>query len=57
MPGHKKGPVPVLRIFGITEKEHSVCMHVHGFTPYFFVPAAPNFDPQHCGIFRVSVLT
>ncbi|CAD5114717.1 DgyrCDS3760 [Dimorphilus gyrociliatus] len=55
MPGSKIGPVPIVRIFGITDDENSVCMHVHGFAPYFFVPAIDNFDPMHCNTFRQSL--
>ncbi|XP_065184381.1 DNA polymerase delta catalytic subunit-like [Sycon ciliatum] len=41
MPGALNGPVPVVRMFGVTMDGHSVCAHVHGFAPYFYVPAPP----------------
>ena len=45
MPGSSEGPVPILRIFGVTDGGHSVCLHVHGFTPYFYVLAPPGKSP------------
>uniref|UniRef100_A0A7N6FDQ1 DNA polymerase n=1 Tax=Anabas testudineus TaxID=64144 RepID=A0A7N6FDQ1_ANATE len=39
MPGQLQGKVPIIRMFGVTDSGNSVCCHVHGFAPYFFVPA------------------
>ena len=52
MPGAQRGPVPILRMFGVTNAGHSVCAHIHGFLPYFFVPAPSGFCDEHCTIFR-----
>ena len=52
MPGAQKGPVPILRMFGVTMEGNSVCAHIHGFLPYFFVPAPLNFRPEHCKTFH-----
>ena len=52
MPGMGTGPVPVLRMFGVTSKGNSVCAHVHGFLPYFFVPAPRGFSEGDCETFR-----
>lgn len=41
------GTSPVVRMYGITQDEHSVVCNVHGFLPYFYVPAMPRFDPKH----------
>lgn len=38
---------PVLRLFGVTEKGHSVLTHVTGFLPYFYVPAPNGFIQKH----------
>ena len=35
--GAAEGTVPIVRLFGVTGEGHGVCVHVHGFTPYFFV--------------------
>lgn len=48
MPGCTKGPTPVIRMFGVTMEGNSVTAHIHGFTPYFFVPAYPNFKEDLC---------
>ncbi len=34
--GSRVGPVPIVRIYGVTEAGNSVVLHVHGFTPYFY---------------------
>lgn len=53
MPGATSGPVPVVRMFGVTMEGNSVLAHIHGFAPYFFVPAQPGFKPESCSVFRV----
>ena len=53
MPGAQTGPVPILRMFGVTMEGNSVCAHVHGFLPYFYVPAPSDaFRDEHCDDFR-----
>ena len=53
MPGAQSGPVPILRLFGVTMEGNSVCANVHGFLPYFFVPApSEGFRDEHCRRFR-----
>ncbi|KAL5007030.1 hypothetical protein ScPMuIL_015836 [Solemya velum] len=52
MPGATVGPVPIIRMYGITMDGHSLLAHIHGFTPYFFVPAQPGFKAEHCGVFK-----
>ncbi|KAL2941770.1 DNA polymerase delta catalytic subunit [Bienertia sinuspersici] len=34
---NRSGPAAILRIFGVTREGHSVCCHVHGFEPYFYI--------------------
>lgn len=55
MPGSEVGPVPIVRIYGVTEKGNSVNCNVHGFTPYFFIPAPPNFGPSDIETFRTAL--
>ncbi|KAL2713432.1 DNA polymerase delta catalytic subunit isoform X1 [Vespula squamosa] len=52
MPGSKFGPVPIMRMFGVTEQGNSICCHVHGFCPYLFVTAPQNFTNAHCKPFK-----
>jgi DNA polymerase delta subunit 1 len=37
MPGNTVGPVPIVRVFGVTGEGHSVLVNVHGFLPYLYV--------------------
>nr|BAJ78748.1 DNA polymerase delta catalytic subunit [Euconocephalus varius] len=55
MPGSQIGPVPVMRMFGITAEGNSVCCHVHGFSPYMFVTAPEGFTDKHCAQFRTAL--
>lgn len=52
MPGATQGPVPIVRMFGITAEGNSVCCHVHGFAPYFYVPAQTGFKEEHLSDFK-----
>lgn len=53
MPGAQTGPVPVMRMFGVTAEGNSVCCHIHGFSPYFFVSLPSNFKESDCQPFKV----
>uniref|UniRef100_A0A183AG94 DNA polymerase n=1 Tax=Echinostoma caproni TaxID=27848 RepID=A0A183AG94_9TREM len=55
MPGAAHSPVPIVRLFGVTKDGHSVLAHVHGFLPYFYVPAPKDFSPAHLGEFREAL--
>ena len=56
MPGFHGGSVPVLRMYGVTEGGNSVCAHLHGFLPYFYVPLpSEEFKVEHCAAFRSSL--
>ncbi len=53
MPGNQEGPVPVVHLYGVTKEGNSVLVTVHGFLPYFFVPApAEDFGDRQCDEFR-----
>ncbi|CAL7945239.1 unnamed protein product [Xylocopa violacea] len=55
MPGSRTPPVPIMRMFGVTELGNSVCCHVHGFTPYLYVTAPQNFNEHQCRQFKDSL--
>ncbi|OTF71242.1 hypothetical protein BLA29_008581, partial [Euroglyphus maynei] len=48
MPGPLQGPMPIMRMFGVTSDGVSVMTHIHGFAPYFYVLAPINFDSKLC---------
>uniref|UniRef100_A0A3B4UZ54 DNA polymerase delta catalytic subunit n=1 Tax=Seriola dumerili TaxID=41447 RepID=A0A3B4UZ54_SERDU len=52
MPGQLQGKVPIIRMFGVTDSGNSVCCHVHGFAPYFYVPAPSGFTSAFLGDFK-----
>ncbi|XP_014787230.1 DNA polymerase delta catalytic subunit [Octopus bimaculoides] len=52
MPGSSIGPVPIIRMFGITMEGNSVLAHIHGFAAYFYVPAQSGFKKEHCQQFK-----
>ena len=52
MPGSTVGPVPIARMYGITMEGNSVLCHIHGFVPYFFVPAPSNMKKDECHAFK-----
>lgn len=54
MPGQVQGKVPIVRMFGVTDSGNSVCCHIHGFAPYFYVPA-PNGELAITAVCSVSL--
>uniref|UniRef100_A0A7N6C4M1 DNA polymerase n=1 Tax=Anabas testudineus TaxID=64144 RepID=A0A7N6C4M1_ANATE len=44
--------LPIIRMFGVTDSGNSVCCHVHGFAPYFFVPAPSGFKADYLSEFQ-----
>lgn len=55
MPGSQIGPVPVMRMFGVTMEGNSVCCHVHGFTPYMYMATPPGFAEADCAPFKQAL--
>ena len=56
MPGAQTGLVPVIRMFGVTKTGNSVCCHIHGFSPYFYVNLPNSFSQHDIRNFKVSDL-
>lgn len=54
MPGAQFGQVPIMLMFGITKTGCSVCCHIHGFTPYFYMSLPNTFTESDCVPFRVK---
>ncbi|XP_062149325.1 DNA polymerase delta catalytic subunit [Alnus glutinosa] len=46
------GPAAIIRIFGVTREGHSVCCHVHGFEPYFYISCPPGMGPDDISRFH-----
>jgi len=42
--GSLNPPVPIVRMYGVTQDGRSVLAHIHGFTPYFYVALPPSAD-------------
>lgn len=55
MPGSMVGPVPIMRMFGVTENGNSVLALVHGVSPYFYIEAPPKFQECHCQELRTNL--
>lgn len=45
--GSTEGQVPVLRTFGVTDAGNSVCVFIHGFTPYGYFALPDGVDFEH----------
>ncbi|MEE6482709.1 hypothetical protein FKM82_013321 [Ascaphus truei] len=55
MLGATQGPVPIVRMFGVTAEGNSVCCHIHGFAPYFYVPCHTGFKEEHLSDFKTEL--
>lgn len=55
MPGSQLAPVPIMRMYGVTMEGNSVCCHVHGFTPYFYVTVPVNFTESTCNELKTNL--
>ncbi|KAJ8612676.1 hypothetical protein CTAYLR_002097 [Chrysophaeum taylorii] len=46
-PGAAGGPVPIVRLYGVTKEGHSVCARCFGFTPYCYASLSdPKLAPK-----------
>ncbi|XP_023214577.1 DNA polymerase delta catalytic subunit-like [Centruroides sculpturatus] len=55
MSGNQIGPVPVMRMYGVTTEGNSILCYVHGFLPYFYTSAPEGFSEAHCRRFREAL--
>ncbi|KAM2815549.1 hypothetical protein COP1_039900 [Malus domestica] len=46
------GSAAIIRIFRVTKEGHSVCCHVHGFEPYFYINCFPGMGPDDISRFH-----
>jgi DNA polymerase delta subunit 1 len=55
--GSLEGPVPIVRMYGVTADGQSVMANVHGFTPYFYVsfPASIELTNGMLGQLRAAL--
>ena len=55
--GSTEGPVPIIRMYGVTAHGQSVMANVHGFTPYFYVsfPGSIEITDALLGQLRASL--
>ncbi|GAB4835573.1 DNA polymerase delta catalytic subunit [Ancistrocladus abbreviatus] len=49
---NRTGPAAIIRIFGVTREGHSVCCHVHGFEPYFYISCPSGMGPDDISHFH-----
>ena len=47
-----KGPVPIIRMFGVTVEGNSVCCHVLGFRPYIFIKTPQSLTKDNLEKFK-----
>ena len=46
---------PIMRMYGITNDDHSVMIHVHGFIPYFYVKIPSSFRKDRLQAFQQQI--
>lgn len=49
---NRSGSAAIIRIFGVTREGHSVCCHVHGFEPYFYISCPSGMGPDDISHFQ-----
>ncbi|THU57353.1 hypothetical protein C4D60_Mb03t02620 [Musa balbisiana] len=52
---NSSGPAAILRIFGVTREGHSLCCHVHGFEPYFYISCPVGMGPDDISRFHQTL--
>ena len=46
-----------IKLFGVSDAGHSICLHVTGFQHYLYIAAPVGFQPGDCGGFRIYLET
>lgn len=54
VPGAQEGPVPIVRLYGVTPDGSSAMVSVHGFTPYFYAHL-PHFETNQENLEQLRV--
>jgi DNA polymerase delta subunit 1 len=54
--GSKEGPVPIIRLYGVTKEGRSVMAAIHGFTPYFYVSLPPSTDMSESSLGQLRIV-
>jgi len=42
-------------MYGVTQEGYSVCCHIHGFSPYFYVSLPEKCTYAHCGDLKTAL--
>jgi len=42
-------------MYGVSDDGLSICCHIHGFSPYFYVSLPVHFKTSHCGEFKSAL--
>ncbi len=55
--GSSEGPVPIVRLYGITNNGMSITSFIHGFTPYFYASLSNqiSLDENNLGQIRTHL--
>ncbi|GAQ79793.1 DNA polymerase delta catalytic subunit [Klebsormidium nitens] len=51
LPYRRSDKAAIIRMFGVNSQGNSVCVFVHGFEPYFYIPLPPGYNPDSRDIY------